>query len=201
VNAALHYFFARQILALAQGGPMSEDDDLIGDIRNAVVERNAYFQELEGESPRAAAILAVASLEDELEKLLLSKFPKSITRQIWKNIAGPTGPLGSYKARNDLARAFGFYGSRTTTTLETIATIRNKFAHRTDVRNFDHPIFQEWFVRLADNPVYPFIYTPKSTADDVRRNFIHTVEEMEKRIASVREYLPELGGPPPDPLP
>jgi hypothetical protein len=181
---------------------MSEDDDLLEDVLKAVVENNAYYEELEGESPRAAAILAVASLEDELGRLIRSKFPPALTDKAWKDIAGPGfTPLGSYKARNQVACAFGFYGSQTKATLETISSVRNKFAHRRDVRNFSHPIVLALCNKLSSNPISPFVCTENTHADEVRRGFISLVELLEGRLEKIRQHLPELDGPRSDPLP
>lgn len=182
---------------------MSEENSLREDLLKAVAQINAYYEELEGESPRAAAILAVASLEDELEKLILfKKFPKTIQPSVWKKIAGagPT-PLGSLKAKTDFGLAFDFYGRKTSSIINTIATVRNKFAHETDVRDFDHPRVLEECIKLAPNPISPFVCTLNTQPKDIRLGFLMLVEKVEKRLAEVREYLPELGDQRPDPLP
>ena len=84
------------------------DEELSNDLRQAVAEVTAYYQELDGESPRAAAVLAVSSLHDELEKLVRTKFPKA-SHKTWERIAGPGfTPLGSFKALNCIANAFDF---------------------------------------------------------------------------------------------
>lgn len=168
---------------------MPNDDDLIDDLREAVKSINAYYEELEGESPRAAAILAVASLEDELERLIRTKFPKNITRQVWKKIAGPTAALGSYNAKIHLSRAFGFYGHETLSTLETISTIRNKFAHRKEVRSFDHPLIREQASKLSKNPFSAFSYSENSKGDEIRYDVLNTIETIEKSLSNYRGQL------------
>ena len=164
-------------------------------------EVTAYFDELEGESPRAAAILAVAGLEDELEALLRSKFPETTSNANWKRIAGPgPTPFGTIKAKTEVAEAFGCYGPKTRKTIERIATVRNKFAHRTNIRDFDHPDVLKLCKELADNPVYPHAYIENPPAKDVRYNFINTVKDLTDRLAEIRSYFPELDAKPPRPL-
>jgi len=94
---------------MSEEGERDEEFSL-EDLRKAAEEVNAYFGELEGESPRAAAVLAVASLENELGHLIRSKFTR-ITPKLWKEMAGPGfTPQGSFKARNLACHAFRFYG-------------------------------------------------------------------------------------------
>jgi hypothetical protein len=154
------------------------------------------------ESLRAAAILAVSSLEGELEKLILMKFPRDISHQTWKTIAGagPT-PLGSFKAKNEFAHAFGFYGARTKNILEAVSSVRNKFAHTTDARSFDHPKILPKCVGLATNEIAPFHCDTATPVQEIRVSFLKLVEILENRLEEIRGYLPELGDQPPVPLP
>jgi hypothetical protein len=182
---------------------MQDDDEVtLEDIRAAANEINSYFNELAAESARAAAILAVASLEDELERLLASKFPSGVSRTLWKQIAGPgLTPLGSFKARVDVCHAFGFFGPHTRSALMSIASVRNKFAHRTDVRTFDHEIIVEECRKLNQNSRHTIDCDTPNPALDVRQGFIRAVELYEEDLAEVRSYHPELSARKPDPLP
>jgi hypothetical protein len=180
---------------------MSDDGDLRNELQRATNEINSYYNELAGESPRAAAILAVASLEDELERLVASKFP-GVSRTLWKEIAGPGfTPLGSFKARVDICHAFGFFGPRTRSTLMSMATIRNKFAHQTDIRTFDHVVIVAECQKLNQNSEHTIECNTGHPATDIRQGFIRAVELYEESLAAVRAYHPELGGQPPPPLP
>ena len=167
-----------------------QDDALLEDLRKAVREVTAYYEELEGESPRAAAILAVAGLEDELERLLLTKFP-GVSKKTWEEIAGPGfRPLGSFKARNDVAHAFGFYGRQTRAMLEKISAVRNKFAHDTGVRQFDDQALKPLLQGLSENPIASFKWDPKLSASQLRELFLGLVLKTEKALMEVRsDYL------------
>lgn len=182
---------------------MSDNDDSISEqIRSAATELKEFYDELRGESPRAAAILAVASLEDEIERLVRSRFPEETSNRLWNKIAGPGfTPLGSLKAKADMAQAFGFFGPKTRSTIEGISAIRNKFAHKPGVRNFDHPLVLSQCKKLADNPFFPAAIADNSPATHVRWFYIHTVQILEERLAAIRERVPELDGSSPDPLP
>ena len=79
-----------------------EDEILMAEIRRIAAEQKAFYEELKGENARAAVILAVSSLEDELERVLRSMFPDDLSDKLWKEIAGPgLKPFGSLKARAD----------------------------------------------------------------------------------------------------
>ena len=182
---------------------MTNDDDALSEELGRIYDEiKAYFDELVGESPRAAAILAVASLEDELDALLRSKFPHTISNPTWKRIAGPgPTPFGNLKAKTDVAEAFGFFGPQTRATINRIASVRNKFAHRTSIRDFDHPDVLAICRELADNPVFPHTYIANPQARDIRWHFINTVKALTNHLANIRGLIPELDGDPPKPLP
>ena len=184
---------------------MTDDDEdaLREEIRKVAAELKAYYDELEGESPRAAAILAVASLDDELERLIRYKFPPDLDDKLWKKIAGPGfTPLGTLKAKADMAQAFGFYGQKTRKLIGCIATVRNKFGHSREVRSFDHPLIMRECKNLDRNHVFPEgTVTDNSPPTHVRWVYIQTVRILEERLAAIREYVPELDGTAPEPLP
>ncbi len=164
------------------------DDDLVEDLGKAYEEISAYFDELEGESARAAAVLAVAALEDQLELLIHSKFPGA-SQKVWKQIAGPgLTPLGSFKTRNLVAHAFGFYGPQTRATLETLAAIRNKFAHETSVRQFDHELVVREFQKLANNPFSPFAWPVEMTTQQMRETFLEIAYRLEQALLDARKF-------------
>jgi len=161
--------------------------DLSDELSGVLDELTAYYDELEGESPRAAAILAVASMEDELDLLLRSKFPDTTSNTAWKSISGSgPKPFGSLKAKTDVAKVFGFFGAKTQTMIERIATVRNKFAHRTHIREFDHPDVLAVCRELSANPVFPHVYPDNPRAQDIRRNYIDTVKALTARLTEIR---------------
>jgi len=177
-------------------GNNGEGDAIKTELSKVFDEVWAYFKELEGESPRAAAVLAVASIEHQLGRLIRGKFPK-ISDKLWKEIAGPGfTPLGSFKARITMAHAFGFYGPTTRQTLETVAVIRNKFAHQTEVRDFDHQLVVREMKALQENPFAPFTWNSSMSAQEMRETFIAVCRQLEKSILEVqgRQLAAEMLG-------
>ena len=178
-----------------------QDQELLADIKRAIDQVNAYHEELDGESPRAAAILAVANLEDELERLLLVRFT-GVTKDVWQTLAGAQqAPLGSLYAKNTLARAFGFYGGKTWGVVDTLGAIRNKFAHEISVRHFNHELVIREFKKLANNPFQPFVWKDTMTGDEIRKIFLEIMLALEKDLLSVRSNFLFPESPPPTLLP
>jgi hypothetical protein len=102
------------------------------------------------ESDRAAAIIACTLVEDRLEKKL-----KSVLRDstVFKTLFGTGHPLHFFGARNQLAYLMHIYGNPFYTELETIGSIRNKFAHLIadkgrPVNNFKSPVIKDLCDRL-----------------------------------------------------
>ena len=167
---------------------MDNDDELRAALEVAHDEIQAYYGELEGESPRAAAILAATSLEDELEALVRRQFPAVIIDEgdndqerrkkgkLWGRISGPGHkPLGSAKAKADILQAFGLYGQETRDMLEYIFRVRNRFAHEQSARDFSDPSIVETCRRLKDNPIQPFVFR-EFDPQYLREAFIEVVE-------------------------
>lgn len=161
-------------------------------------EMMAFYDELNGESARAAAILAASGLDDELEKLLLKKFPDTLDKKFWKKqICGPGfTPLGSFKAKADLAQAFGYYGKVTRTRLEKISNVRNRFAHSSKPRSF----LDDDILRFCRDLGFTFPPSRSPTEKDVRWFYIGFVRSTHESLARVRSHIPELD-PQIDPLP
>jgi len=180
-----------------------ENSSLSGAIYQAIEVVRANFQELDGESDRAAVILAMASFEDALELFIRSKFRRHLSDRIWKDIAGPGHtPMGTLKAKNDIAHAFVFYGSKTHKLIGTLGKIRNKFAHKTDVRSFSRPEILKHCNELNGNPINSKVKIESGTKSiNIRWAYIETVQALEEWIATVRQYTPELGDIPPERLP
>jgi DNA-binding MltR family transcriptional regulator len=80
------------------------------------------------------AILAAAQLDDLLQRLLLTTMPR-ISNVLAKNLFD-RGPLGTFSAKIDLARALGLIDVETRSDLRTIKAIRNAFAHTQSVVHF-----------------------------------------------------------------
>lgn len=184
--------------------PITEEElaDLEPELRAVIEERIAFYAELEGQSPRAAVILAVASLEDQIMALIRTKFPEDVDEELWRAIAGSGhSPLGSMKAKADFAQAFGFFGQKTRKTIDRIASMRNRFAHRTGVRDFDHPDIVKRCKAMEANPIFPQKILSGASAADLRWFFTQVVRALEERLEDIRWHIPEIDVKGPDPLP
>lgn len=169
-------------------------------LAKAIADLNAQYAELNGESARAAAILAVAMLDNELSNVIRHHFREDLDKDIWDRIFGPGAPMGDFKNKTNFIEAIGHFGKQTRITLERIATIRNKFAHLADVRTFtDHRVLQHC-ATLGKNPVFPYQLRSDAAESDVRSNLLTTVQKLHERLEQVTSHIRELD-PPLTPLP
>ena len=168
--------------------------DLSDDLRQAWDDIQAYYDELNGESSRAAVILAVASLEDELERLILKKFPSDLSPKVWKRVCGPGhSPLGSFKAKSDFAQAFGYFGKETRNLLENISVVRNKFAHASLPRYFTDDDILEACSKIFPVPALEGPHKPKDK--EVRWQYIAAVRTTHEQLEQLAQHISELSGP------
>src|ERR1019366_4248750 len=94
------------------------------------------IQELESDTPRAAAILAATLLEDILLLSLLSAM-RPLSQEEEDRLFVGLAPLSSFSAKIQLGYAIKIYGSKTRHDLDTIREIRNAFAHVVTSISFD----------------------------------------------------------------
>ncbi len=83
---------------------------------------------LRDESDTTAAIVAATLLEGALEKAIASRMQRLSVPE-HNLIFHGGGPLRNYRAKVLIARALGIFGAETLEEFETIASIRNEFAH------------------------------------------------------------------------
>ena len=104
-------------------------------------EENVRFHaELDGESDRAAAIIAASYFEERLCEVIMTRFVK-LDRKVQRAIFTGYGPLSTFKAKVDIAFALGLLGRETRRGLHTVGRVRNKFAHASKPLRFDHEDF------------------------------------------------------------
>jgi hypothetical protein len=89
---------------------------------------NAVLEEAGSGSPRAAALIGAALLEDVLERVLLSRMIRLNSRRR-KKLFGSQAPLESMTARIRVAHAFNLIDDNLKRDLTIISEIRNRFAH------------------------------------------------------------------------
>lgn len=171
------------------------DPDLRDAIRKAVDSINAYYEELNGSSARAAAILAVANLDNELTAIIRRHFSDDLDKDVWERIFGPGSPMGDFVNKTNFIEAIGHFGKQTRIAIGRMGTIRNKFAHDPEIRAFTHPKVLHHCKLLGANPIHPYVLRDDETEEIVRENFMETIAELHKRLDAVRHHVKELDHP------
>jgi DNA-binding MltR family transcriptional regulator len=97
-------------------------------------EREAH-REIEESHDRAAAVVAAAFVEDRLATALKARFHQD--EAITGNLFRSSGPLGSFKAKIDLAYLVGLCSKEAHSDLDIIRRIRNEFAHELTTKTFE----------------------------------------------------------------
>jgi DNA-binding MltR family transcriptional regulator len=107
-------------------------------LQGSVEERNLLAKEISTSSPRGAAMVAAAFLDEFLMKLLLHHMEIISDAEV-SALFDPDRPLGSFSSRIKLARALGICGPKTAHDLNLMRAIRNAFAHGLRKMNFETP--------------------------------------------------------------
>ncbi len=107
---------------------------------------NGFFEYLQGESPRAAVVIAGAFLDEQLRQLILASFSKN--RSVALDLVGSENnfdrPLSSFGSRINLAFCLGIINKIIYEDLHTIRKIRNKYAHQLHNYSWDEPEIVNW---------------------------------------------------------
>jgi hypothetical protein len=103
-------------------------------IRDAKREK-AMIDRIDQGEDRSAAILAASFLEDRLQKAILARLvhDKVVIGEMFKGY----GPLATFRAKIDLAFLMSIIAAPMRRHLHRIREIRNRFAHRLDVHDFE----------------------------------------------------------------
>jgi DNA-binding MltR family transcriptional regulator len=96
------------------------------------------IEEIAEATPRAAAIVAAAFLDDRLTVAIESRL-HPMSNSMRERLFGERGGLRSATAKADLGYALGLYGQEAHDDLAAIRKIRDRFAHKEEIRDFDHP--------------------------------------------------------------
>ena len=102
-------------------------------------EQDALWATVSNAEPIATAILGVAMVEHELERLLQRRFPRN-DEKTWKLLVAESGPLGSLHTKILAGYAFRIYDNDVKHNLEIIQEIRNGFAHSKRLLSYDHDL-------------------------------------------------------------
>jgi DNA-binding MltR family transcriptional regulator len=108
----------------------------------SLIDTKGFLEELQEESPRAAAIMAGALLDAQLRNLLEKYFVDD--RKIVNDLLGTDRPLSSFSSRINAAYCLGLIAKAIYDDLHLIRKIRNKFAHKLHGYTFDEPEIVQW---------------------------------------------------------
>lgn len=100
-------------------------------------DRKAFEAELDGESDRAAALVAAAYLETTVElaiRAVFVAFPSEGDEMI---LFGSTGAFANFAVKVRVAYLLGIFGEMTKADILQVIAIRNRFAHSSKPLNFD----------------------------------------------------------------
>lgn len=98
----------------------------------------AFFELLKSETPRMAAILAAAGVEDGLEFAIQHQYMKGLSNAEFKLIFDHDDMLSTFGAKIKMGHALRLYGDITQADLTCIKDIRNTFAHAKMKLDFLH---------------------------------------------------------------
>jgi hypothetical protein len=130
------------------------------------------FEEIENESDRHAAILAVNLLEHSLEEAIKSRFiPISMTLN--HKLFRGYGPLATVSGKIDIAYALDLIDLEERTNLHTIRAIRNEFAHCREILDFNIPRIAKMCQKITVNLAWE--HTPPTSN---RGKYTHSVQYL-----------------------
>lgn len=138
------------------------------------VEIQEHFElltEIEKESDRAAAILALTFLDTRLTEALETHISKK--GDTWKELTRK-GHLNPIMAKAKLLYCLGFYGPKTLADITTLCEIRNLFAHKKEALRFDSSEITKLCGRLS---ICQRLGFPEETAppDAPRQQYLSSV--------------------------
>lgn len=132
----------------------------------------ATYQELDGESDRAAIILAATALEDHFERAVRDRMiPHEETDDIYKLLFGGQGPLSSFSAKINFARALGLISERAWEEAHIIREMRNACAHsRRSISLDTKELFTVFQLLLREEPALVPLRNDESDHPQAKRH-------------------------------
>ena len=92
------------------------------------------------ESDRGAVIVGAAMLEARLDEMLVKKIEKqSFSKKHMDRLFDMSGPLSSFSSKTLICRSFDLISAEVFHDLEIVRSLRNRFAHSTEVVDFRSP--------------------------------------------------------------
>jgi len=149
----------------------------------ADAERERILDEIEGEGDRAAAILVVTHIEDDLALTLRSRLRRDLTPAEEAALFYGDAPLATLSAKIKMAYALGAYGPKTRDDLNIFREIRNAFAHSRRTLEFEMPVVVTVLERLHVLKEFPLKEEYRETATITwRQKFVSAVYMVSGRL-------------------
>jgi hypothetical protein len=140
---------------------------------------DAFYQlSLKETSDRAIAVIGGAVIESYLTEALRIYLHKKPT--VTKDLFSITGALGNFAPKCDLAFLVGLVGEDAYSDLKTISKIRNAFAHKLDVKDFQ----SEKIRTLARNLRLPEIRSGDSSVEG--RDWQTAISDRQNLLTTAR---------------
>jgi len=108
--------------------------------RIGVDDVDGWFDELEQGTDRACALVAVASVSNDLKPLIATRFRELSEAEMDSLFEGRGAPLQDLNSRIDIAYALRLIDKNVRNNLHILRRIRNAFAHSPIALSFDHPL-------------------------------------------------------------
>ncbi|HEX3443097.1 MAG TPA: hypothetical protein VHS80_00150 [Chthoniobacterales bacterium] len=105
------------------------------------------YQEIERSSDRVCAIVAAAWLETRLRHAIDWRLLHDLSEK--KKVFDPNGMLGTYERKVSLGYLLGIFRREAKDNFLAIGSIRNRFAHRTYIRCFEHRELDSFFKKIT----------------------------------------------------
>ena len=97
----------------------------------------------------ASVIVLASRIERTLEFVIEGHMPL-MSNKSKRTLFEGYGPLSSFSAKIDVAKASGYITMSQAKVLDTIRAIRNKFAHAEEDLHLDHPVIAPLAAKLPD---------------------------------------------------
>lgn len=102
---------------------------------------------LDHDSDRAVAVIVGAMIENRLERALRARMPHNDSKTL-ERIFRPSGPLGTFSSKIDLAFLSGLLSKVAFEDMKNFKEIRNSFAHKLNIKNFNSQAIKDRASRL-----------------------------------------------------
>ena len=143
-------------------------------------EVESYYDELNGVSDRAAAILAAAYFEGKLRDAIMCRFAQISSAfleqtELGNRVFKDYNPIRDFSAKIEVGFALGLYNNEIRKNLQKARQIRNKFAHASKPVEFDNAEIATTICRQLEPNVLP-------DPDTLRSRYITYLKEVERHI-------------------